>query len=172
MSNTESIKSKLRPFVGTKKIKATPMTWGQYCELRELKPVEDEASGSVALSPAPVPTPQTLGYLVEYPDAEHRNDARFDGYGTSAGDMVTISWSPSKVFDESYQPAETEQDLIKIEIRRTEAEMERLQNRVNVEIHHSDHQLVKIQISMMQAYLQVLYARFFNLSTVKFTPNK
>lgn len=163
MNNIETIKSKLRTFVGTKKIKATPMTWGQYCELRELKPVEDEASGSVALSPAPVPTPQTLGYLVEYLDAEHRNDSRFDGY---------VSWSPSKVFEESYQPAETEQNLIKIEIRRTEAEMERLQNRVNVEIHHSDHQLVKIQISMMQAYLQVLYARFFNLSTVKLSSDK
>lgn len=154
MSNRETIKSKLRPFIGTKKIKATPMTWGQYCELRELKPVEHEVSGL---------TPQTLGYLVEYPDAEHRNDSRFDGY---------LSWSPSKVFEESYQPAETEQNLIKIEIRHIEAEMERLQNRVNAEIHHSDHQLVKIQIGMMQAYLQVLYARFFNLSTVDVTPNK
>ena len=153
MNNIESIKSNLRPFIGTKKIKATPMTWGQYCELRELKPVEDVDRN---------PPPQTLGYLVEYPDAEHRNDPRFDGY---------LSWSPSKVFDESYQPAETEQNLIKIEIRRTEAEMERLQNRVNAEIHHSDHRLVKIQISMMQAYLQVLYARFFNLSTVDVTPN-
>lgn len=154
MNNIETIKSKLKPFVGTKKIKAFPMTWGQYCEFRELKPVEDEVSGL---------TPQTLGYLVEYPDAEHRNDSRFDGY---------VSWSPSKVFEESYQPAETEQNLIKIEIRRTEAEMERLQNRVNAEIHHSDHKLVKIQISMMQAYLQVLYARFFDLSTVDVTPNK
>lgn len=153
MNNIESIKSNLRPFIGTKKIKATPMTWGQYCELRELKPVEDVDRN---------PPPQTLGYLVEYPDAEHRNDPRFDGY---------LSWSPSKVFDESYQPAETEQNLIKIEIRRTESEMERLQNRVNAEIHHSDHRLVKIQISMMQAYLQVLYARFFNLSTVDVTPN-
>ena len=109
--------------------------------------------------------------MVEYPDTEHLNDPRFDGCGTSAGGMATISWSPSKVFVESYQPAETEQDHIKIDIRRTEAEMERLQNRVNTEIHHSDHQLVKIQISMMQAYLQVLYARFFNLSTVKLDSN-
>lgn len=154
MSNSETIKSKLRPFVGTKKIKATPMTWGQYCELRGI-PVTQVGN--------PTLTPQTLGYLVEYPDVEHLNDPRFDGY---------ISWSPSKVFVESYQPAETEQNLIKIEIRRTEAEMERLQNRVNVEIHHSDHQLVKIQISMMQAYLQVLYARFFNLSTVKLPHQK
>lgn len=153
MNNIESIKSKLKPFIGTKKIKATPMTWGQYCELRGI-PVTQDGN--------PTLTPQTLGYLVEYPDAEHLNDPRFDGY---------ISWSPLKVFVESYQPAETEQNLIKIEIRHTEAEMERLQNRVNVEIHHSDHQLVKIQISMMQAYLQVLYARFFNLSTVDVTPN-
>jgi len=163
MSNIESIKSNLRPFVGTKKIKATPMTWGQYCELRGIPVTQDGNPGL---------TPQTFGYLVEYPDAEHLNDPRFDGCGTSAGDMVTISWSPSKVFVESYQPAETEQNLIKIEIQRTEAEMERLQNRVNAEIHHSDHQLVKIQISIMQAYLQVLYARFFNLSTVDVTPNK
>lgn len=154
MNNIESIKSKLRPFIGTKKIKATPMTWGQYCELRGIPVTQDGNPGL---------TPQTFGYLVEYPDTEHLNDPRFDGY---------VSWSPLKVFVESYQPAETEQNLIKIEIRRTEAEMERLQNRVNVEIHHSDHQLVKIQISMMQAYLQVLYARFFNLSTVDVTPNK
>ena len=154
MSNIESIKSNLRPFVGTKKIKAFPMTWGQYCELRGI-PVTQDGN--------PTLTHQTLGYLVEYPDAEHRNDSRFDGY---------VSWSPAKVFVESYQPAETEQDLIKIEIRRVEAEMERLQNRVNAEIPHSDHQLVKIQISTMQTYLQVLYARFFNLSTVDVTPNK
>lgn len=153
MSNIESIKSNLRPFIGTKKIKATPMTWGQYCELRGIPVTQDGNPGL---------TPQTFGYLVEYPDTEHLNDPRFDGY---------ISWSPSKVFVESYQPAETEQNLIKIEIRRTEAEMERLQNRLNCEIHHSDHQLVKIQISTMQAYLQVLYARFFNLSTVDVTPN-
>ena len=153
MNNIETIKSKLRPFVGTKKIKATPMTWGQYCELRGISVIQDGNSGL---------TPQTFGYLVEYPDTEHLNDPRFDGY---------ISWSPLKVFVESYQPAETEQNLIKIEIRRTEAEMERLQNRVNAEIHHSDHQLVKIQISAMQTYLQVLYARFFNLSTVDVTPD-
>lgn len=153
MSNIESIKSKLRPFIGTKKIKATPMTWGQYCELRGIPVTQDGNPGL---------TPQTFGYLVEYPDAEHLNDPRFDGY---------VSWSPSKVFEESYQPAETEQNLIKIEIRHTEAEMERLQNRVNAENHHSDHQLVKIQIGMMQAYLQVLYARFFNLSTVDVTPD-
>lgn len=153
MNNIESIKSKLRTFVGTKKIKAFPMTWGQYCELRGI-PVTQDGN--------PTLTPQTLGYLVEYPDTEHLNDPRFDGY---------VSWSPSKVFVESYQPAETEQDLIKIDIRRVEAEMERLQNRVNAEIPHSDHQLVKIQISMMQAYLQVLYARFFNLSTVDVTPD-
>lgn len=154
MNNIESIKSKLRPFVGTKKIKATPMTWGQYCELRGIPVTQDGNPGL---------TPQTFGYLVEYPDTEHLNDPRFDGY---------VSWSPLKVFVESYQPAETEQNLIKIEIRRTEAEMERLQNRVNAEIHHSDHQLVKIQIGIMQAYLQVLYARFFNLSTVKLPHQK
>lgn len=154
MSNIETIKSKLRPFVGTKKIKATPMTWGQYCELRGIPVTQDGNPGL---------TPQTFGYLVEYPDTEHLNDPRFDGY---------ISWSPSKVFVESYQPAETEPDLIKIDIRRVEAEMERLQNRVNAEIHHSDHQLVKIQISAMQTYLQVLYARFFNLSTVKLSSEK
>lgn len=154
MNNIESIKSKLRPFIGTKKIKVTPMTWGQYCELRGIPVTQDGNPGL---------TPQTFGYLVEYPDTEHLNDPRFDGY---------LSWSPSKVFEESYQPAETEPDFIRIEIRRTEAEMERLQNRVNAEIQHSDHQLVKIQISMMQAYLQVLYARFFNLSTVDVTPNK
>lgn len=153
MSNIETIKSKLRPFVGTKKIKATPMKWGQYCELRGIPVTQDGNPGL---------TPQTFGYLVEYPDTEHLNDPRFDGY---------ISWSPLKVFVESYQPAETEQNLIRIEIRRTEAEMERLQNRVNAEIYHSDHQLVKIQISAMQTYLQVLYARFFNLSTVDVTPD-
>lgn len=159
MNNIETIKSKLKPFIGTKKIKATPMTWGQYCKLREWDTKADNDSNL---------TDKTPGYLVEYPDAEHRNDTRFDGY---------ISWSPSNTFDESYQLAETEQNLIKIDIRRTEAEMERLQNRLNAEVMApnvvitSDHKLVKIQISLMQAYLQVLHARFFDLSTVKLDSN-
>ena len=56
MSNIESIKSNLRPFIGTKKIKATPMTWGQYCELRGI-PVTQDGN--------PTLTPQTLGYLID-----------------------------------------------------------------------------------------------------------
>lgn len=75
MSNIESIKSNLRPFIGTKKIKATPMTWGQYCELRGIPVTQDGTPGL---------TPQTFGYLVEYPDTEHLNDPRFDGMHDSS----------------------------------------------------------------------------------------
>ena len=45
MNNIETIKSKLRPFIGTKKIKATPMTWGQYCELRGIPVTQDGNHG-------------------------------------------------------------------------------------------------------------------------------
>lgn len=147
MNNIEEIKSDLKPFIGTKKIKACPMTWGQYCELRGI-PVTQDANPGL--------TPHTFGYLVEYPDTEHLNDPRFDGY---------ISWSPLKVFVKSYQPAETERDFIRIEIRRIENEMYRLQDRINKEKNTLDHRLMKIQINALQTCVSILYNRLIENGT-------
>jgi len=69
-------------YIGTKELKATPMTLGEYNEYRgwELPANED---GS------------TKGMLVEYNDGGKPNDARHKGY---------ISWSPIDVFEKSYRP--------------------------------------------------------------------
>lgn len=136
MNNIEEIKSDLKPFIGTKKIKACPMTWGQYCELRGWDSNHPENNRNL----------KDAGYLVEYKD----------GY---------ISWSPADVFDESYQPAETERDFIRIEIRRIENEMYRLQDRINKEKNTLDHRLMKIQINALQTCVSILYNRLIENGT-------
>lgn len=70
----------MKRFIGTKILKAQPMTLGEYNAYREWvpPPAEDQA---------------TPGYLVEYEDGGKPNDARHAGY---------ISWSPAAVFEGAY----------------------------------------------------------------------
>jgi hypothetical protein len=67
-------------YIGTKKLKATPMNKEEYCQYRNWIVPENE-----------VPTED--GYLVEYQDGGKPNDERHEGY---------ISWSPKDVFEKSY----------------------------------------------------------------------
>lgn len=46
MNNIETIKSKLRSFIGTKKIKATPMTWGSIANSVEFLSLKTETPDS------------------------------------------------------------------------------------------------------------------------------
>lgn len=69
-------------YTGTKTVKATPMTLGDYNVLREWKIPENE-------------NPDAPGYLVEYQDGGKANHPMFKGY---------ISWSPADVFERSYRP--------------------------------------------------------------------
>lgn len=70
----------MNEYVGTKRLRATPMTLGEYNALREWGMPGDE-------------NPQAKGYLVEYMDGGKPNVEGFDGY---------VSWSPADVFEKSY----------------------------------------------------------------------
>lgn len=82
----------LKKYVGTKTIKAKPMTRGAYNDLRGWAVPENE-------------NPEDEGYLVVYLNGEP-NVEGYEGY---------VSWSPKKQFDETYFIAETFQDRLVIE---------------------------------------------------------
>lgn len=69
--------------IGTKMIRATPMTRADYNTLRGWELPANERG-------------EDDGYLVEYLDGGQANQAGFDGY---------VSWSPRDVFDRAYRPA-------------------------------------------------------------------
>lgn len=70
-----------KTYVGTKIVKAFPMTRGDYNEYRGWVIPEDE-------------NPNDEGYLVEYTDGSAGNHPDHKGY---------ISWSPKEVFDTCYR---------------------------------------------------------------------
>ena len=70
-------------YIGTKMIRATPMTRADYNTLRGWELPANERG-------------EDDGYLVEYLDGGQANQAGFDGY---------VSWSPRDVFDRAYRPA-------------------------------------------------------------------
>lgn len=74
--------SEMRMYVGTKIIHAVPMTRRGYNEYRGWELPADENGGDT-------------GYLVEYMDGGRANHPAHSGY---------ISWSPTDVFNNSYQP--------------------------------------------------------------------
>lgn len=150
MKSIEEIKLSLRTYIGTKQIKAFPMSWGDYCKLRGFE-VGDKH-------------PNTIGYIVEYPLTEDStpNVEGFDGY---------VSWSPVRAFEEAYMVAEHETHLIRIEISRTRKEIERLEKILEVEskrfsVLDSKGQLIGIKIQILKSYLLTLKAEFFKYSSV------
>ena len=74
----------MKTYIGTKIIKARPMSRGDYNEYRSWAIPSDE-------------DPKDQGYLVEYTNGGAPNDSRHDGY---------ISWSPKDVFEQSYNRIE------------------------------------------------------------------
>ncbi len=73
----------MKRFVGTKYLRATPMTRGEYNAYRGWTIPGNE-------------NPNEAGYLVEYEDGGKANDSRHAGY---------ISWSPADVFEKAYRLA-------------------------------------------------------------------
>lgn len=71
----------MQSYIGTKVIKAQPMTRQEYNDYRDWQLPEDE----LHLADEP-------GYLVEYTDSNRSNDMR-----------SYISWSPSDVFEKAYR---------------------------------------------------------------------
>lgn len=74
--------SNQKTYIGTKLIKATPMTRLEYNEYRGWTLPENENGADT-------------GFLVEYLDGGQANDPRHVGY---------ISWSPEAVFERAYRP--------------------------------------------------------------------
>jgi len=72
----------MQHYVGTKIIKAMPMTRGDYNVYRGWDIPADE-------------NPEDAGYLVEYTDGGQPNHAEHAGY---------ISWTPAAVFEGAYVP--------------------------------------------------------------------
>lgn len=73
-----------KTYIGTKVVKGTPMTRGDYNHLRGWAiPVGEN--------------PADAGYLVEYMDGGPANHPDYENY---------ISWSPTAVFEKAYLPAE------------------------------------------------------------------
>lgn len=68
-------------YIGTKRIKAKPMSRQEYINYRDWELPRDEDGSDT-------------GFLVEYIDGGGPNHANHDGY---------ISWSPSEVFEKAYQ---------------------------------------------------------------------
>lgn len=89
----ESILMKMRTYTGTKTIKATPMTRGEYNGLRGWKVPDNE-------------DPTDAGYIVEYPGGGTNVDG-FDGY---------VSWSPARQFEDAYKPSGTYVERMEIEL--------------------------------------------------------
>lgn len=73
-----------KTYIGTKIIRALPMTRQEYNDYRGWQLPADENGDDE-------------GYLVEYVDGGKANDPRHDGY---------ISWSPSNVFKRAYRSVE------------------------------------------------------------------
>lgn len=74
-------KEQMNEYIGTERIRATPMTRGDYCKLRGWTIPSDE-------------NPEDKGYLVEYTDGIMAGNVEgFDGY---------VSWSPKEQFENAY----------------------------------------------------------------------
>lgn len=72
----------MKKFIGTKVVRAEPLTLGAYNHLRGWEQPADE-------------NPDAPGYLVEYLDGGKPNHPSYEHY---------ISWSPAEVFEGSYLP--------------------------------------------------------------------
>jgi hypothetical protein len=81
MSSIEEVKSAMRTYVGTRTVRAMPLTLGDYNRIRGWQIPADENHADE-------------GYLVEYLDGGPSNQTEFENY---------ISWSPKDVFDRAYK---------------------------------------------------------------------
>lgn len=72
----------MQKYIGTKRLKATPMTRGDYNEYRGWECPKNE-------------NPDDTGFMVEYQDGGVSNHPNHEGY---------ISWSPTNVFELAYRP--------------------------------------------------------------------
>lgn len=127
----------MKKYIGTKEVKAMPMTLGEYIEKSGRNPYENDGKKHGN---------NEEGYLVEYPD----------GYQ---------SWSPKDVFDKAYKCSESFLDRLRIEHSDLMEKFEKCAVFVDAEkfreIIKEDYPafLLWLQRDIMGRYLQVLSCR-------------
>lgn len=130
----------MKNYIGTKNVKATPMTLGEYNKYRgwELPANED---------------PNKEVYLVEYeadPDSKP-NHPDHAGY---------ITMSPKRVFDKAYKPSDTFLDRLIIEKEELEVKIGKLDAALEKKLVPSDAvENLEIQLKIMNDYLNILNNR-------------
>lgn len=132
----------MRQYVGTKSVKATPMTMGEAYEHKLLKdgvcPSEDETDKA--------------GYLVEYEG----------GYQ---------SWCPSEPFEKAYRVSETFLDRLTIEFNEVKTRLKSLKNflmkysfdGLEKEVGAKQAALLLMQKTFMEQYVEILEIRIDDL---------
>lgn len=142
MKDIKSIKESMEQYTGTKTIMATPMSRGEYNQLRGFDTSEGEDANEI-------------GYLVMYQSDGKPNVNGFDGY---------VSWSPLKPFIENYKKSGRFVDRLIIERDELHKrickldEVLRFANRGSV-----DDDLERIQLDAMKTYHRVLSTRIRRL---------
>lgn len=142
MKDIKSIKESMVQYTGTKTIMATPMSRGEYNELRGFDTNEGEDANEI-------------GYLVMYQSDGKPNVNGFDGY---------VSWSPLKPFIENYKKSGSFVDRLMIERDELHKkickldEFLRFANRCD-----EQYELMEVQLDAMKSYYKVLNLRIKNL---------
>ena len=130
-------------YTGTKTLKATPMTLGDYNKLRGWDMPLDE-------------DPKRDGYLVEYPllEGDKPNHSSYEGY---------ISWSPKQTFEQSYKVSETFADRLLIEVQAEASNLNKLNQFMASDtfptLEVEDKDLMYSQQRVMSRFVQILGKR-------------
>lgn len=139
----------MKEYIGTKHVKAEPMTRGDYNEYRGWQTPEDE-------------DPLDAGYFIEYLDGGQPNHESHEGY---------ISWTPVGVFERAYVevgtepavPATTYWERVLEEERELRARLDRLRVFLDTTqfklLSLGEKQDIRAQAKAMNQYLVCLTSR-------------
>jgi len=139
-TTTNTVPSQMASFIGTKRLKAFPMTKKEYCEYRGWEVPSDE-------------DPDEQVYLVEYEaDPESKpNHPDHEGY---------ISMSPKHVFDKAYKISESFVDRLVIEHSDLKEKKDKMWEAIkNGKVPGHAIDALKKQSRAMTEYLEVLEQR-------------
>ncbi len=131
----------MQTYIGTKAVKAAPMTRGDYNVLRGWECPADE-------------NPADAGFLVEYVDGGKANHPDFAGY---------VSWSPADVFARAYKLADTWLDRLRIERDELAARLDKLtaftESPAFHDVPEQDAAMLLEQRNAMAGYMEILTVR-------------
>lgn len=135
----EAIRSQMTHYTAIKSVMAVPMRRGEYNILRGR---ETEEGGD----------PEDPGYLIEN---AHGDDPNVDGF------KGHVSWVPKSRFSRYYQPSETVEQRLFMEMEQLYRRMFLLKKYIHGENPDSEHyRLLIIQLKAMETYYQVLATRY------------